>query len=96
MATPAYMTGRRKYSRPQAVLWSNNPGTLVNGLYVPNGYEVGQDPGLETDSSVLDQFLILSDHNRGEIKVWFLWKNDTKPIVVILTSRWPLVEKSCF
>jgi hypothetical protein len=69
MATSSYMTGRRSYARPQAALWSNNPGTLVGGLYIPTGLEVGQDPGLETNSSVLDQFLILSDHNRGEIKV---------------------------
>lgn len=69
MATQAYMTGRKKYNRPQAVLWSNNPGTLINGLYVPSGYEVGQDPGSETNSAVLDQFLILSDHNRNEIRV---------------------------
>ena len=69
MATAAYMTGRKKYVRPQAVLFSNNPGTLVNGLYVPNGLEIGQDPGAVTDPSVIDEFLILSDHNRSEIKV---------------------------
>ena len=69
MATSAYMTGRRKYGRPQAVLFSNNPGTLVNGLYVPNGFEIGQDPGSTIDPSVLDEFLILSDHNRSDIKV---------------------------
>jgi hypothetical protein len=69
MATSAYMTGRRKYGRPQAVLFSNNPGTLVNGLYVPNGFEIGQDPGSIIDPSVLDEFLILSDHNRSDIKV---------------------------
>ena len=69
MATSAYMTGRRKYCRPQAVLFSNNPGTLVNGLYVPNGFEIGQDPGSIIDPSVLDEFLILSDHNRSDIKV---------------------------
>ena len=69
MATTSYMAGRKKYNRPQAILWSNNPGTLVNGLYIPTGLEVGQDPGTQTSSSVLDQFLILSDHNRGEIKI---------------------------
>ena len=40
MATSAYLEGRARYKRPQAILWSDNPGTLVNGLYVPNGYEV--------------------------------------------------------
>jgi hypothetical protein len=41
MATAAYMTGRKRYQRPEAILWSNNSGTLTSGLYVPNGYEVG-------------------------------------------------------
>jgi hypothetical protein len=67
MATAGYLTGRKRYQRPQAVLWSDNPGTLVDGLYVPNGYEVGANVPEETDPSLIDQFLILSDHNRGEI-----------------------------
>jgi len=76
MATQAYMTGRRKYSRPQAVLFSQNPGTLQlidqgteneKVLYYPDGYEVGQTlpaAGLASDA---DQFIILSDHNRAAI-----------------------------
>ena len=67
MATAAYITGRRRYQRPQAILWSNNSGTLTSGLYVPNGYEVGADVPGGTDESLIDQFLILSDHNRGEM-----------------------------
>lgn len=67
MATAAYLTGRRKYQRPQAILWSDNAGTLTSGVYVPNGYEVGADVPEGTDPSLIDQFLILSDHNRGEI-----------------------------
>jgi hypothetical protein len=61
------MTGRRKYHRPQAMLWSENSGTLTGGLYVPNGLEVGQDPGSESDESNYNQFLILSDDNRASI-----------------------------
>jgi len=68
MATSGYITGRKRYQRPQGVLWSNNPGTLSNGLYVPTGYEVGADIGAETNPSLIDQFLILSDHNRSEIR----------------------------
>ena len=68
MATSAYLTGRRRYRRPQAILWSENPGTLVDGIYLPTGYEVGADTGEETDESLFDQFLILSDHNRGEMQ----------------------------
>jgi hypothetical protein len=69
MATAGYITGRKRYQRPQAVLWSDNPGTLSEGLYVPNGYEVGTDVPAETDPDLIDQFLILSDHNRGEITI---------------------------
>ena len=67
MSTSGYMTGRKKYQRPQAMLWSENSGTLVSGKYVPNGLEIGQNPGSETDESVYNQFLILSDDNRSSI-----------------------------
>ena len=67
MATSGYMAGRKKYQRPQAILWSNNPGTASNGVYVPNGFEVGADYPPGTSSDLIDQFLILSDHNRSEI-----------------------------
>jgi len=69
MATAAYITGRRRYQRPQAVLWSDNAGTLSEGLYVPNGYEVGATVPGGTDPNLIDQFLILSDHNRGGIDI---------------------------
>lgn len=72
MATEAYMLGRKKYQRPQAVLWSENSGTIVDGLYIPNGLELNSDPGSETDPDVLNQFLILSDDNRQPL--------DFKPI----------------
>jgi len=67
MATASYLAGRKRYPRPEAVLWSNNPGTLTGGLYVPNGYEVGADTTGVTNTSLIDQFLILSDNNRSEI-----------------------------
>lgn len=56
MATKEYMQGRKKYSagRPQAMLFSDNPGTLQDGLYVPDGVE-------------FDNFIVLSDHNRSPI-----------------------------
>ena len=67
MATTGYMNGRKKYGRPQAILWSENSGTLINGLYIPNGLEIGSDPGAESDPNNLDQFLILSDDNRSQL-----------------------------
>jgi hypothetical protein len=68
MATAAYLAGRRRYQRPQALLWSENPGTLVDGLYLPTGLEVGAEVPPETDEALLNQFLVLSDHNRGELQ----------------------------
>jgi hypothetical protein len=68
MATAAYLTGRRRYQRPQALLWSENPGTLLGGVYLPTGFEIGAEVPPETDEALLDQFLILSDHNRGELQ----------------------------
>jgi hypothetical protein len=67
MATAAYLTGRRRYQRPQALLWSENPGTLVDGVYLPDGYEVQGNFAGSTDPDLINQFLILSDHNRGEL-----------------------------
>lgn len=66
MTSSSYMSGRKKYSRPQAMLWSENSGTLSGGMYVPTGYEINSD---KTGITSTDDFLILSDHNRGEIAV---------------------------
>jgi hypothetical protein len=46
------------------MLWSENSGTLINGLYIPSGLEVGAAPAGVTDPALLDQFLMLSDDNR--------------------------------
>jgi len=56
MATSTYMQNRWAYIRPQAIAWSDNQGITSGGLLVPDGTE-GTD------------FIILSDHNRGEIAV---------------------------
>lgn len=49
MTKASYLIGRKKWSRPQGMLWSDGPGTLVNidpsnpslgSMYVPTGYEV--------------------------------------------------------
>jgi hypothetical protein len=68
MATRGYIEGRKRYERPQGIIWSNNAGTISEGLYVPQGAEIGANPtGIQ--SGELNQFLILSDHNRGEINI---------------------------
>jgi len=60
------MSGRQRYGRPQAMLWSDTPGEVVNNRYVPIGFEVGADT---TQTSTNGQFLILSDHNRGPMNI---------------------------
>jgi len=65
MATSAYISGRKRYQRPQSILWSENAGTLSNGLYVPTGQEIGANSSLTTGG--INQFLILSDHNREDM-----------------------------
>lgn len=67
MATSSYFTGRKKYNRPQAVMWSKNSGYVSDGFYLPLGSEIGSVDGIETDPALQNQFIILSDHNRGPI-----------------------------
>ena len=50
------MNNRKKWTRPQALLFSDNSGTLDSGFYIPTGNE-GED------------FIILSDHNRSSISL---------------------------
>jgi hypothetical protein len=59
------MNGRKKWSRPQAMVWCDLPPRLENGLYIPAGHELGSDILPEENKS----FLILSDHNRAEISM---------------------------
>jgi hypothetical protein len=60
------------------MLWSDTPGTLVNidpldpaqgTAYVPSGIEAYANFVGLTPEQTADQFLILSDHNRGEINI---------------------------
>jgi hypothetical protein len=67
MTSAAYMSGRRRYQRPQGMLWSNNPGTLQDGFYFPQGYEVNAD----YSGALENEFLILSDNNRSPIDFSF-------------------------
>jgi hypothetical protein len=58
LANASYIRGRWDLKglrrRPQAVLWSNNSGTIQDGILVPDGNEY-------------EDFIILSDHNRTEL-----------------------------
>lgn len=68
MASNQYISNKKRFQRPQAILWADNPGTLVNGTYSPDGYEVGTNPLQSGGSSLENSFLILSDHNRGPLE----------------------------
>jgi hypothetical protein len=54
MVSPAYLNSRKKWDRPQAIIWSNNSAGIINGVPQITGSE-GED------------FLILSDHNRSPV-----------------------------
>lgn len=56
-----YIANRKKWGKPQAMIWSRNPGEVVKnvgqvGLVSPKGRE-GYD------------FIVISDHNRGPISM---------------------------
>lgn len=55
-STPSYIAGRKRYARPQAMIWANNFGTVSEGIRLPLGNEK-------------EDFIVLSDHNRGEISI---------------------------
>lgn len=56
VATSAYITGRKRYARPQAMLWADTAGTISNGIRIPSGHEK-------------EDFIICSDHNRKDISI---------------------------
>ena len=62
-----YIQGRKKYHRPSGMLWSENSGTLLNGLYIPQGYEVGALAPEGTIPELLDQFILITDDNRSPL-----------------------------
>lgn len=55
-STSTYISGRKKYARPQAMLWSDNSGTTQSDIRIPNGLEK-------------EDFIILSDHNRQPMSI---------------------------
>jgi len=54
MVTSAYLNSRKRWDRPQAIIWSNNSAGIINGVPQITGSE-GED------------FLILSDHNSSSV-----------------------------
>lgn len=93
MATPTYMSGRKQYARPQGLLLSENPGTLQSGLYVPQGYEVNADVPTEANPNDVDQFLILSDHNRSPIDFSTIRIEDRKRMITGRMRSYHVADK---
>jgi hypothetical protein len=60
MTTSTYLAGRKKYKRPQSMMWSDLPPITSGGFLVPDGFEVNA-------ATAGDDFIILSDHNRKDI-----------------------------
>jgi hypothetical protein len=54
MVSSAYLNARKKWTRPQAIIFSNNSGGLLQGIPQISGIE-------------REDFIILSDHNRSDI-----------------------------
>jgi hypothetical protein len=68
--TKAYMDGRKKWARPQAMVWCDEMPTLdIDGNFIPVGYELGSDPQNLSAEDLEQSFIILSDHNRSQIAI---------------------------
>jgi hypothetical protein len=67
--TPAYMLGRKKWARPQAMVWCDDYTVDTDGNLIPAGYEIGSDTEDITGAELQPSFLILSDHNRSQIGI---------------------------
>ena len=83
MATEAYILGRQKYTRPQAILWSDNFGGSASTTFqlaVPDGTEY-------------TNFLILSDHGRGEINFGKQRIENRKRMINGTMRSYPVADK---
>lgn len=67
MTTTSYMSGRKKYARPQAIMFSEHEPLILDGVLIPYGYEVGAESDPEDEG--YESFIILSDDNRGPINI---------------------------
>jgi hypothetical protein len=68
--TPSYITGRKTWARPQAMIWADAAPTITeNGELIPVGYELGSDTTGVPTEDLEQSFIILSDHNRSPIDI---------------------------
>jgi len=67
--TKEYMNGRKKWARPQAIVWCDDFTLDIDGNFIPAGYETGSDPENLSIKDLEQSFIILSDHNRSQINI---------------------------
>lgn len=67
MATSQYLSGRKKYQRPQAILFAEEMGTIQDNIFVPFGFEIGAENPEGTPEDLRNKFIILSDDNRNKL-----------------------------
>jgi hypothetical protein len=65
----AYMLGRKKWARPQAMVWCDMYTLDENGKLLPTGNEVGSDVLNSSIPNSNESFIIISDHNRSAINI---------------------------
>jgi hypothetical protein len=65
----AYMLGRKKWSRPQAMVWCDMYTVNENGKLLPTGNEVGSDVLNSSTANLNELFIVVSDHNRSPINI---------------------------
>lgn len=68
--TSAYMSGRKPWQRPQAMVWcSATPTVTDTGRLIPVGYEIGSDVDGIPEADLANYFIIVTDHNRDSIDI---------------------------
>jgi hypothetical protein len=68
--TPSYMTGRKTWTRPQAMIWADaRPINDEDGKLIPDGYEINSNTVGIPAEDLEKSFIILSDHNRSPIEI---------------------------
>jgi hypothetical protein len=66
--TATYMNARKRWARPEALLFADNSGTLSDGIWIPTGEEG-------------TNFIIVSDHNRQPLSLTQTRIEDRKRMV---------------
>lgn len=65
-----YVSGRKQFVRPQALIWADVPPTVTSeGKLIPVGYEIGSNIQGISNANVNNKFIILSDHNRDSLSI---------------------------